>query len=166
MVGINVRASGRWLTKNWPAPYIAELCDKLARESGVRVVLTGTAEDLGAADEVARLTKSKPIMAAGKTDLMELACLIRRFKAYLTPDSAPMHVAAAVGVPFVALFGPTDPARHIPPAKDYVVIYKDEDFTCVPCYSTNCLKNIKCMKKITVDEVFGVIKEFLSRGEG
>ena len=166
LVGINVRASGRWLTKNWPAPYIAELCDKLARESGVRVVLTGAKEDSGAADEVRSLAKSKPIVAAGKTDIMELACLIRGFNVYLTPGAAPMHVSAAVGVPFVALFGPTDPARHIPPAKDYVVIYKDEEVTCAPCYSPNCLKKIKCMKRITVDEVFGVIKELLSRDEG
>jgi len=76
-----------------------------------------------------------------------------------------MHMASAVGVPFVALFGPTDPARHIPPAKDYVILHKSKDLKCVPCYSPRCLKNYRCMKNITVDEVFNAVKNFLPKGE-
>lgn len=165
LVGINVRASSRWLTKNWPVQYIAELCDRLAKEFGIRVVLTGVKEDSAFVSQIIKMTKSKPIVAVGRTDLLELASLIKRFKVYLTPDSAPMHIAAAVGVPFVALFGPTDPKRHLPPAKDYAVLYKSRDLKCVPCYSPRCLKNFRCMRKITVDEVYSEVKKFLARGE-
>jgi lipopolysaccharide heptosyltransferase II len=162
LVGINIRASSRWLTKNWPASHIAELCDRLAREFNIRVVLTGAKGDLEHAVEIARLTKSKPVIAAGKTDVMELAALIKRFRVYLTPDSAPMHIAAAVKTPFVALFGPTDPARHLGPAKDHVVLMKD--LKCAPCYSPYCTKGFRCMRTITVDEVLAAMRPYLVSG--
>ncbi len=162
LVGINVRASSRWHSKNWPISYISELCDRLAKELRIRVVLTGSKEDLPYANQIAKATKSKPIIAAGRLDIMELASLVKHLRVYLTPDSAPMHIAASMGTPFIALFGPTDPARHLPPALNYLLIYKNKDVACVPCYSPNCLKNFRCMRKITVDEVFEAIKKFLT----
>lgn len=161
LVGISVRASSRWVTKNWPASYIAELCDRLAKELNIRVVLTGAKSDAEFANYILRLTKSKPVVAVGKTNIMSLACLIRRFKVYLSPDSAPMHIASAMKTPFVALFGPTDPARHVVPSENVVVLCKSSDLKCSPCYSPTCNKKYKCMKKITVDEVFEVIKKFI-----
>lgn len=161
IVGINVRASSRWLTKNWPPKYISELCDRLAKEFNVRTVLTGTREDAYFIEKIKEASFSKPIAAAGKTGILELASLIKRCKVYVTPDSAPMHIASAVGTPFIAIFGPTDPARHVAAlSKDYVVIKKD--LKCSPCYSPNCLRKIKCMKDITADEVFQAAKAMLS----
>lgn len=165
LVGINVRASSKWATKNWPAPYIAELCNRLAKEFNIRVVLTGAKSDIEFTGKITKFTNAKPIIAVGRTSLLELASLIRHFKIYVTPDSAPMHIAAAVNTPFVALFGPTDPRRHIPPSKDHVVISKCNAVKCGPCYSSRCLKNFKCMKKITVDEVLDAIKNYLPKGE-
>ena len=161
IIGINVRASSRWMSKNWPPKHIVELCDRFAKELNMRVVLTGTKEDIDYIDKIKDLTTSKPIVAAGKTTLMELANLINRCNVYITPDSAPMHIASAMGTPFIALFGPTDPLRHIAPSGNYIVIKKD--MKCSPCYSPNCLKGFKCMKNITVEEVFGVTKEMLSK---
>jgi len=161
IVGINVRASSRWLTKNWPISYMAELCDRLAKEFNIRVVLTGSKEDIEFANRIARLTKAKPIMAVGKTSLMQLASLIKYFKLYLTPDSAPMHIASSVGAPFVALFGPTDPVRHAVRTKNCVIICKRNELKCSPCYSPNCLKNFACMKKISVEEVLKEMTPFL-----
>lgn len=161
LAGINIRASARWVTKNWPVSSIAALSDRLAKELNMRVVLTGAPEDAEFARLVLSQTKSKPIIAAGKTRLSELACLMKRFSVFLTPDSAPMHIAAAVGVPFVALFGPTDPARHLAPSGMSVVICKSGELKCIPCYSPTCMKNFQCMKKITVDEVFNAMKSFI-----
>jgi lipopolysaccharide heptosyltransferase II len=161
LVGIHVRASSRWITKNWSPVYIARLCDRFAEEFNIRVVLTGSKEDALYAQAIARHAKSKPIVAAGKTDLLELAGLIRRFKVFLTPDSAPLHIAAAVGTPVVALFGPTDPKRHVPPAQNMVVVYKDLE--CSPCYSPHCMKKFACMRKISVDEVFDAMKQFVEK---
>jgi lipopolysaccharide heptosyltransferase II len=161
LVGINIRASSRWESKNWPAGYIAELCDRLASEFNIRIVLTGLKSDTGLANKITKLTRSKPVVAVGRTDILELASLIKRFKAYVTPDSAPMHIAASVAVPFIALFGPTDPARHLPPSKRFVLLYKTRELRCGPCYSPRCSKNFKCMRKISVDEVFDAMKKFL-----
>ena len=163
LIGINVRASARWTSKNWPAVLIAETCDRLAKEYNVRVILTGTADDAAFAGAIAGSANSKPIVAAGKTTVMELAALIKRFKVFLTPDSAPMHVAIAVGTPCVALFGPTDPARHVAPSKDCVILNKGKELRCSPCYKSECSMKITCMKLITVDDVIGAIKVFMAR---
>lgn len=164
IIGINIRASSRWAAKNWPPKYIAELCDRLAKEFNVRTILTGIREDASLAEEIKEAASSKPIMAAGKTGILELASLIKRCKVYITPDSAPMHIASAVGTPFLALFGPTDPVRHIAPSKNYIVIKKD--LKCSPCYNPNCMKKARCMNNITVDEVFQEVKNILAQNPG
>ena len=164
LVGINVRASSKWVTKNWPISHIAALCDVLAKEFNMRTVLTGAEEDIDFARRIAKAGKSKPLVAAGKTSILELASLIKRFKVYLTPDSAPMHIAAAVGTPCIALFGPTDPERHVVPSKVCIVITKKDELKCSPCYNPNCVKNFVCMKKITVDEVLTAMQPYLKEG--
>ena len=161
LVGINMRASVKWGTKNWPGANIASLCDALAKEALTRVVLTGTKDDVELANNICRLTKSKPIVAAGKTSIGELACLIRRFKVFLTPDSAPLHIAVAMGTPAVALFGPTDPSRHAVQSENCFIICKSDELKCMPCYSPTCMKNFKCMKLITVDEVYEAMRKYL-----
>jgi len=163
LIGINVRASSRWKSKNWPPKRIAELCDRLAKEFNMRVVLTGTKEDIPFIEKITGLTSSKPVVAAGRTAVMELASLIKRCAAYITPDSAPMHIASALGTPFIALFGPTDPVRHVAPSQEYVVIKKD--LKCSPCYNPNCSKGYKCMSSIEVEEVFAAVKNILSKSE-
>jgi lipopolysaccharide heptosyltransferase II len=163
LIGINVKASSRWNSKNWPPKRIAELCDRLAKEFNMRVVLTGTKEDTLLIEKIRGLTASKPVAAAGRTAVMELASLIKRCRAYITPDSAPMHIASALGTPFIALFGPTDPARHLAPSENYIVIKKD--MKCSPCYNPNCSKGFKCMRSIEVEEVFAAVKNILSRSE-
>lgn len=159
LIGINVRASSRWNSKNWPPKRIAELCDRLAKEFNMRVVLTGTKADALFIEKIKSFTASKPVVAAGRTAVMELASLIKRCKVYITPDSAPMHIASALGTPFIALFGPTDPARHVAPSKSHIIIKKD--LKCSPCYSPNCLKGFKCMSGIEVEEVFAAVKNLL-----
>ncbi|MDD5428222.1 MAG: glycosyltransferase family 9 protein [Candidatus Omnitrophica bacterium] len=161
LVGINVRASARWVTKNWPIANIAELCDALAEGFNVRAVLTGAEEDIGFAQAIAKASKAKPLIAAGRTGILELAALMKHFKVYLTPDSAPMHIAAAMGTPCVALFGPTDPARHAVQFEGCIVISKKDELKCSPCYSPACVKNFACMRKITVDEVLAAMRPYL-----
>ncbi|MBN2453901.1 MAG: glycosyltransferase [Candidatus Omnitrophica bacterium] len=161
IIGINVSASQRWVSKNWPAAHIAGLCDAIAKEEGARVVLTGAKEDAGLAEAIARAAKSKPIVASGKTSISELAALMKRFRVFLTPDSAPMHIASAVGTPFVALFGPTDPARHVAVSKNCVILSKAKELKCGPCYKPECRKKVTCMRRITVDEVMDMVKSIL-----
>lgn len=158
LVGININASLRWLTKNWSLEHIAKLCEELA-ERDIRVVITGTVGDsLQANTLVAMLKKAKPINACGKTTVNQLACLIKKCSAYISSDSAPLHIAAACEVPLIALFGPTDPLRHMPPAKKYLVIKKD--LPCSPCYKSKC-KSKECMQLITPEEALEAVGQFL-----
>ncbi len=159
IVGINIAASEKWPTKNWPLSHIARLCDLLSSRN-IRVVVTGTDKDRERARALSSLVKSKPAMLVGKTDLLQLAVLIKRCKVYVTPDSAPMHLAAAMGTPFVGLFGPTDPRRHLPPAKNFAVLKKE--LPCVPCYSSRCrIKTHACLLGIAPEEVAAEIKRLM-----
>jgi lipopolysaccharide heptosyltransferase II len=158
IVGINMSASLRWRTKNWPLKHIVDFCEKLAH-SDIRIVITGTENDLAAAQAlISRVKDAKPISTCGKTSINQLACLIKRCNVFISADSAPLHIAASVGTPFVALFGPTDPRRHLPPAKNYAVINKD--LSCGPCYKPEC-KTIKCMEEITAQEVLQAVDRLL-----
>ena len=159
IIGINIAASAKWETKNWPLERIARLCDILAGQN-IRVVLTGMDKDKEAARQLLSLTKTKPADLTGKTDILQLAALIKRCRVYVTPDSAPMHVAAAVRTPFVAFFGPTSSLRHLPPSKHFRVIEKKP--SCAPCYSSRCRVGTHvCMKDISPEEVAGKVKELM-----
>jgi len=158
LVGINPGSSAAWPTKQWPFERFAELCDALSKRN-IRVVLTGDASTTALAQDILALCKSKPINAVGRTSVSELIALIRRCGVYVTSDSAPMHIAAAVGTPFVAIFGPTDPRRHVAvPEQKHAVIRKD--LKCSPCYLRACPIGHPCMKKITKDEILDKILEF------
>jgi len=158
LVGINISASPRWRTKNWPLKHIAKICEELSGRD-LRVVITGTEKDLPQANIlVSMLKNSKIINACAKTSVNQLACLIRKCAVYISPDSAPLHVAASQKVPFVALFGPTDPRRHLPPAKEFAVIRKE--LPCSPCYRSKC-KHTKCMEIIKPEEVLEAVDKLL-----
>lgn len=154
---INPSASPKWQTKNWPVKKFARLCDELAKQK-IWSVIIGDNENAKTARQIMESAKSKPINAVGKTSLIELVCLIKRSKALVSPDSAPIHLAAAMDVPFVVFFGPTDPHRHTPPGKYAVVIKKE--LKCSPCYKSSCQK-LTCMKNITVEEVLNAVKKLM-----
>jgi ADP-heptose:LPS heptosyltransferase len=124
-----------------------------------RVLITGTKDDKKIAEELLKLCKSKPIVAVGKSNILQLVSLIRRCRVFVTSDSAPMHIAAASNVGFVVLFGPTDPARHAPPTEKCVIVRKK--LSCSPCYNPRCHQGLTCMNKITAEEVFEAVKQLL-----
>lgn len=153
IVGINI--GGSWKTKRWPVRCFARLCDMLAAKD-IRVIVTGSEEESGLAGELQQMARAKIINATGQTNVTQLAALIKRCRVYITSDSAPMHIASAMGTRFIALFGPTDPRRHFEPVDTGVVIKKEVD--CSPCYKPICNKNT-CMEKISVEEVYKLVIE-------
>ncbi|MDD5019194.1 MAG: lipopolysaccharide heptosyltransferase II [Candidatus Omnitrophica bacterium] len=154
-VGINIGSSPRWTSKRWIASRFSGLCDALEKK-GWRVVLTGAATDAAFAKKILDAAHSRPVCAVAQTTLMQLAALIGRCQVYVTGDSAPMHVAAAMHVPFVALFGPTDPGRHLASGSRCVVLQKG----CRPCYRDVCVKKTHpCMKGIRVEDVLGAVEQ-------
>jgi len=149
-----------WKTKLWEEKKFAELCDRIAGELKTNVVFTGGKND----DVVERIQYMMNFYSAnltGKTSLRDLAYLYELASVVVTTDSGPMHIAAAVGTPTVALFGPTDPLRTGPYGEGHRVIQKDLD--CSPCFKKNC-DTMHCMKEITVDDVFEAVKETLELG--
>jgi lipopolysaccharide heptosyltransferase II len=161
LVGIHPGGSDRWRTKRWDLARWAALCDRLAA-GGYQVIVTGHESERTLIGEVLAAANAKPLVAVGQTSLMELACLIRRCAVFVTNDSSPLHVAAAMGTPAVALFGPTDPARHVAPSPTVRVI--QHDVFCSPCYSTWCRTiTHACMNRIAVEEVAKAVEELRTR---
>ena len=120
--------------------------------------------DRAAARALLGQVKSKPANFIGKTDILQLAALIKRCKVFVTPDSAPLHIAAAVRTPIVAMFGPTDSLRHFPQAKAFRIIEKKP--SCAPCYSSTCrIRSHICMSSISSDDVLNKIEELLLKAE-
>jgi lipopolysaccharide heptosyltransferase II len=158
VVGINISASQRWGTKLWPLEYIICLCEELGLKD-IRVIITGTQQDQPLANMLINsLKNTKVINACGKTNINELALLIKKCQVFISADSSPLHIASAVGTPFIALFGPTDSRRHLPPAKNYIVI--DKKTVCSPCYKTKC-RSKRCMAAISPAEVFAAVMKLL-----
>lgn len=158
LVGINISASLKWETKAWPLSHIASLCEELSRRD-IRAVVTGTAKDIPAVNSLIGMLKgTKPINACGKTSVNQLACLISKCSAYVSADSASLHIAASQNVPFIALFGPTDPARHMPEAENCILINKG--LACSPCYKPKCRRK-ECMKLISPQEVIEALDKLI-----
>jgi len=159
LVGIHICASEKWLTKNWPIEHISRLIDMLATYN-IRVVLTGSPQDKDLARHIISLAKTKPANLVGRTDILELAGIIKRCHVYITPDSAPLHLAAAVGTPMIALFGPTSSRRHLPPCRSCLVF--ERKLKCAPCYSPRCrIFTHVCMRDISPDDVLKGVLEFM-----
>ena len=114
LVGLHVGA-GR-AVKEWPASRLADVGGWAVRERGAVIVLTGSSADRAAAEDVRRALPGAAVVidTVGHADLLPLAAVLSRLSLFVTPDTGPMHLAAAVGTPIVALFGPSSPERWGP----------------------------------------------------
>ena len=145
--------------KRWQEESFAGLCDRIISETGNDIVFIGLEEDADIVERISKKMKKGSFNFVNKTNLRSLAALMRRAKAVITNDSAPLHLACAVGIPVVALFGPTDPARYGPTGKHDIVVKKD--IACAPCEVNVCRMDYACMRSIKPDEVFAAAKELL-----
>jgi heptosyltransferase I len=140
----------RWNTKRWPPEYFGKLASLLR----LRSIIVGSKGDVSIANEIVAHSQGKSCSLAGKTDLKELIAVIKGSKFLVTNDSGPMHIAAALGVPVFAIFGPTDPDRTGPYGKGHTIIRADIE--CSPCFRKTC-DNLKCMESISAEKVFEII---------
>jgi lipopolysaccharide heptosyltransferase II len=134
-----VGPAARWPSKRWPPRFFAGVLDQVAQSlPGVRCWILGTAEEADEAQAVVQACSlAHPVSLAGATDLATLVELLRRSDALLTGDSGPMHLAAALSVPTVALFGATDPGLTGPYGPSHTVFRSTCDLS--PCLSRECL---------------------------
>lgn len=149
-----------WKTKLWDNEGFARLCDRIVGELKLPVVFTGT--DKKEISPIQSLMAVPSVNLAGETTLRELACLYRQAALVITTDSGPMHIAAAIGTPVVALFGPTDAMRTGPYGEGHCVVSRD--IPCRPCFRKKCSTR-ECMHGITVDEVFNAVNEWFIHGK-
>jgi 3-deoxy-D-manno-octulosonic-acid transferase/heptosyltransferase-1 len=149
-----------WKTKLWDDKSFADLCDRLKEAyPSIPVILTG--QPSPSLEKIRSLCHRDDVVNwEGRTTLKDLAELYRRAILLITTDSGPMHLAAAMGTPVVALFGPTNPLRTGPYGSGHVVI--QEDIPCVPCLLKTCDK-MTCMKNITVDTVMQGVARALNK---
>jgi len=145
----------RWDTKIWPAASFGVLASLLPLKS---VVIGGSA-DQGRAEEIVRISAGRALSVAGGTSLQELVELMRTARCVVTNDSGPMHIAAALGIPVVAIFGPTSPARTGPYGLRHVILKSERG--CAPCFKRHC-PDVQCMRDITVDMVLEKTKGLLA----
>lgn len=160
-VGLVIGSSPQWATKRWPLSYFSELAGRLVREN-CRVVLIGSGEDSKWVNDSDFSKLEGVINLVGKTSLRDLTALMKRMEVLVTGDTAPLHVAGAVRTKLVAIFGPTDPKRHMPPAPGAIVLTRR--LPCQPCYKGVCqnAENLACLQRISVEEVFGAVKKQLA----
>lgn len=150
---IIIQPGARYWFKAWPDERFAELADRLATDYGCQVLIGGSREEEALAQRIHESAKSRPISMAGLATLKQFAAIAKRAALFVGNDSGAMHIAAAVGTPVVALFGPSNPAEWGPRGGPAEVIYKGLD--CRTCFHPTCEKGeLNCMKQITVEEVF------------
>lgn len=160
LVGLNP-GSSYGPAKRWMPEGFATLANQLARDGHRRVVIFGSRRDISGAAQVASLIQVGAVNLAGRTSLEVLAALLKRCRALVTNDTGAMHVAAAMGTPVVALFGPTDPQTTGPLGEGHQIIY--HPIACSPCLLRECPTDHECMKAISVEEVLAAVEKVLNR---
>lgn len=152
-----------WGTKRWP--YYVELARALADD--FRVAIVGSRADSAIAGEiVAAVGEARAVNTAGSLSLLASAELIGRAQAIVTNDSAPLHLASAMGTPTLAIFGPTVPEFGFGPLAERRAVAGHEHLSCRPCHRhgpQRCpLGHWRCMRELTVDHIMGLLPGVLT----
>lgn len=166
---VQVHPGSRWLFKTWPAGRMALIVEKLVTD-GYRVVVTGAPDERERALVAAMLAAMRPGLRdkvhdfTGTLSLLELCALTTRARLFVGVDSMPMHIAAAVGTPAIALFGPSDELTWGPWGVAHRVV-ASADFPCRPCRNDGCGggKVSECLTTLPVERVSAAVDALLAQ---
>ena len=155
-VAMNV--SARWPTKRWPAASFAEVADRLQQEGYGAVVMIGGPDERADVAAVSRMMKTPAIDLAGATTVGLLPALLSKASLLITNDSGPMHIAAGVGTPVVALFGPTSALLTGPYGAGHSVL--TGNVPCRPCFSRICHNPVplECLQMVSPEQVMAAAR--------
>jgi heptosyltransferase-2 len=145
--------------KRWIPERFAAVADRLAEEFGLRVVLTGGPGEAEIGRDIAAAMKNAPLNLIGSTSVRQMMAVLSLCRLMVTNDSGPMHVAAAFGIPIVAVFGPTDHTTTSPLAGTCRIVRREAD--CAPCLLRQCPTDHRCMEAVTVDDVLTAARSLL-----
>jgi heptosyltransferase-3 len=161
---VHLHPASRWRFKCWPADRTAALIDRLAA-AGERVVLTAAPSDpeVELVRAIRAACRAETVDLSGQLTLKQLAALTRRAKLFVGVDSAPMHIAAAMGTPVVALFGPSGEIEWGPWQVSHRVVASGAH-PCRPCGNDGCGggKLSECLTTLPVDRVHDAVRELLA----
>jgi heptosyltransferase-2 len=155
--------------KCWPPERFAELANRLQAQEAqgpqakVDVILFGTRAEAPVSSAIAAGMCLSPIDLTGKTPINDLPALLSRCHIFIGNDSGAMHVAAAVGLPVVAVFGPTDPFGTAPVTPRCSIV--QEKPYCSPCFLRRCPTDHRCMTRVTPDAVEAAARQWISSME-
>ncbi len=163
LIGVHPGASCP--SKRWPLERFAALIDRLKTDYSARIVLISAPEEANCVAELKKIIKSEVIDLSGQTPIRELTALLKRCALFISNDSGPVHIATAVGTPSVVIFGRKQPGlspkRWGPTGKNDIALHKDVD--CEVCLAHDCKIGFKCLRAISVDEVFDAVKRSLQK---
>ncbi len=159
-IAMNIGA--RWPTKRWPLESFAAVVDQLYEAHRDPLVMIGGSEERAFTKKLKALTKSPFIDLCGEIPLRCLPALLSKATAMITNDSGPMHIAAALGIPVIAMFGPTSAARTGPYGTGHHVL--SGQVSCSPCFSRVCRHNpeMECLHVVTPTQVVDVVRPMLT----
>jgi len=162
---IGIAPSARWITKRWESSSFAEVADQLQDTENCKVVFIGGPNENEKVCAVKNLMKTTSANLTGLTAVSDLPAVMQRLSVLITNDSGPMHIAAAVGTPVVALFGPTSELCTGPYGSLHSVLTSYVE--CRPCFRRKChnSKTHECLTSISVKDVMVATKRIL-HGEG
>lgn len=150
-------------SKIWPTERFAQVADKLADEFKLKVVVVAGPDDLDIGRNLLSLLHCPYIDATAKTTVSQLASLLRRCSLFISNDSGPVHIAAALGIPQVTIFGRAQaglsPRRWGPTGKKDIILH--QDVGCQECLAHNCQRDFACLKAISADRVFSAARKLL-----
>lgn len=162
---IAVHPGTRLKLKRWLNDRYASLYDKIMAEFGLPLLVLGMAEEKDLINSIVNQMRRKPVVLTGETSLRELAAIVDRAAMFVCNDSAPMHIATAMGTPVAAFFGPSKSVETGPYGQNCRTI--EVDIPCRPACDENTCLNRRyhaCMEDITVEHAFAVIKELYVQG--
>ncbi len=145
--------------KRWLIERYASLGNRLVQNRSAQVVIIGSASERGIAERISARMRTGAAIMTGATDLPTLMGLFSVSQLFVTNDSGPMHLAAALDTPQIALFGSTDEIATGPYSRKARIIHKHVE--CSPCLLRECPLDLRCFKAIEVDEVYEVALSIL-----
>ena len=157
-----VHPGANWPHKRWSTDRFATLADRLIEEQRAQVVVTGSPDDVPLAEAIRGKMRQTPMVLAGRTTLRELAACLERAQAMISNDTGVLHIAAALGRPLVALYGPTSPTLTGPlgDSQRMIVLHHPECCPEIPCYQPDRPPH-PGMDAIAVDEAYAAMVRLL-----
>jgi lipopolysaccharide heptosyltransferase I len=158
-----LQPGARWLNKRWPAESFALLARRILQSfPEIQISILGGPEDAALGTAIAGSAGTRCLDLTGRLSLPEMVEWIRLSQLMVTNDTGPMHVAAALGKPIVALFGPTEPRRTGPYGQLEHVLQLS--LPCIPCLKSRCRysKPLECLRALPHDRVFEAIQKCLA----